>query len=636
MEKKTIAIRNALISNGERWLRVNDPPSIDKERSLNLSLINQPVSINRPENSDWNDLPTCRREFKSTEFSRPIDICLGVLESKAHWGKDFKRTGKKIYLSIIMPDAPLRVTGSSGDLKRAERIEIEFALGEKSNRIALVNKAAGSGNHPVPTLYLITDRVGGLPLKESVCQLRTPSSKAPRSIYLCHLAFRDIPIFRRLADMGWPPSEAVRDKLRARVAAFASSAATGKLIQTAGTYELRSGHVVDKPGIAITSIDELVTPSIDDGVEACLIGANKRLLWKSGGHFCPAQTAAFGQSAKSSEECRAWCMLSKLIFTHGNNKVRHEKISGNDGPSLWIRYNEQKTGEIWLRKNASRAFFLILLIAGTCLVYSIVFRWILKPIQQLSNAVEAASIDLTRRVVIPQSSSSDEIGILTRAFNALLARVTDVVEVEVHNLRMIGHDVRSPLQSLLAMPQSDESYRQIKRIQNAIERFEASRTPRDAFEQVEIGTEREDLAAFLKSLVVNAIEYKTFDNLEYQGPANGVFIDADIASLEDVVAHILDNGRRFRLPGTSIKISLSTVGDRAIIDIDNQGPRLSEDMLKSIFEYGVTTQGPDTRSLGQGLYAAKAFVTTMAGTIEAINLDAGMRFQITFPTAGSE
>ena len=400
------------------------------------------------------------------------------------------------------------------------------------------------------------------------------------------------------------------------------------LSPSAATFETEKYGVRDLIGSPEISIDKLVRPQIDQGVEICIYDT-ENLLWASNAGSCQSfDGAGRYHAAKKRAECDVWCILARELFTQSNDLSRGSHIDGLGSPIIMARYNEQLAGEIWLRQNAFRATYLVLLMLATGLVYAVVFRKVLRPIQQLSDNVEAATVDLTKRVVISSSSPSDELGILTRSFNALLARVTDVVDSEVNNLKMIGHDIRSPLQSLLAMPQSTDAYRQIKRIQNAIERFDASSGPREAFERADLVASREDLADFLSALVGNATEYHTFDNLRYVGPASGVWVNCELTALEDVISHVLNNGARYRKLGTEIVITLSLDSDKAVVDIDNQGPLIPAELGEAIFEYGVTTQGSETTSLGQGLYAAKSFITTMGGTIEAINLSDGVRFRI--------
>lgn len=628
----------ALRSTPDRLLLVNDPPSIAEQRTLGLALMDAPLVTNRLSVAEWDELHTCRRRFEAPS-QLPLDICLGVLAKKRRWGPDYKQTGKFIYLALVMQRPPLaNFTDETGDLAKADRIELEFRLGERSSRIAIVNKLAQSraADPMTPTAYGIDAGSSPKnPIPDALCRLRFDPAVTPRSVYLCRIPKKHVPVVDAVTPI-WPPDEALRARLRIRAAVIERQADGIGLRPVASNYIVRDGRVTDLAGKALLSMDQLMEQAAKPGLQACIIAGDGRVLWPRQDLACPARQLQRTSGPEAQAEASGgWWVLAGMLFD-SQQVTREFPINGAHGPKLWLHYDETRLAASWLPTNTSPTLPLVLLMIATCLVYLIVFRWVLQPIQRLSSAVEAASIDLTRRVVIPQTSASDEIGILTRAFNALLARVTDVVELEINNLRMIGHDIRSPLQSLLAMPQTEGSYRQIKRIQNAIERFEASRGAREAFDQVEIGTTREDVAAFLSDIVDNAQRYATFDGLEYRGPKAGVWIDADAALLEDVVAHILDNGRRYRHPGTIIFIDLHEAAGRVTISIRNTGPALPEGMEKEIFEYGVTTQGRASASLGQGLYAAKTFVTMMAGSIEAFNLPDGVVFQINLPVAGGD
>ncbi|WP_230782556.1 HAMP domain-containing sensor histidine kinase [Sphingomonas sp. Leaf37] len=623
------AIKNVLQPDEIRLL-LRDPPSLPAYRTLVPALLPYPMPLNRPQGADFTEYRTCRRNFDNPNGA-VLKACVGVLERSGRYSKDFIQTGKYVYVIVEFIDRSMMLHRiGSPSVTAGDHVRIVFQKDDQYDDVAIVEQIRPTfkGLRQVATPFLVSSKsVGGLPMSHSQCQLRLPSEQPGRRIYLCMLSHDALPIFNRFSKQ-WPPAALDRSKINVRVAVMKLDRKTGIAVTRASTFVSINDRIADLPGSAIISIDKIVMPHVDEGVEVCIRDGHK-IIWRSAAGICQSKGIS-GKSAKPNiiGSCDLWCLISRGIFTQRNNLQLKGFVDGVGSPEVIARYNEQLAGEIWIRENAFRATYLILLMMATGLVYAIVFRKVLLPIQQLSDNVEAATVDLSKRVVISTSSPSDELGILTRSFNALLARVTDVVEAEVNNLKMIGHDVRSPLQSLLAMPQTADAYRQIKRIQNAIERFDASSGPREAFERADLVSTREDLASFLNTLVENATGYGTFDNLIYRGPVSGLWVNCELTALEDVISHILTNGSRYREAGSDIVLSLSSEGDKAVLDIDNHGPRIADGMLEAIFEYGVTTQGPETKSLGQGLYAAKSFVTTMGGTIEAMNLTDGVRFRI--------
>lgn len=631
----------ATLQDPDIGLLLRDAAAIPAKRPLRPVLIREPLNLALPERADWDQLRTCRRTFQLGRL-KPIDVCIAMLEANPRWGEDFRQTGKFVYVTIGFDAGTMAIHDRGNmDIGQTDSLTLTFDYGRHSDEIVVLNemmrRKSGEGEVAIGSPFLRDPRTGSLTsLKGPACQIRRPAARPGRSIYLCQFSFKAVPIFSRLRH--WPPNALERRKLRSRVEVMKFEPRLGRAVRLAATFDGRPGHVRDTIGKSVASLDVMLSSSIDDQVEVCILGPGGRLVWKNPPADCGVSAPNdAGRVRPIDQACDIWCALSGLVFFGSGDRPVEIKIPDSQGYSVLAHYNEREAAEVWLRGNAKRAIFLLLLMAATLIVYLIVFRKVLQPIRGLSIDVERATVDLSKRVVLAYPTSGDEIASLVRSFNALLARVTDVVDAEVNNLKMIGHDIRSPLQSLLALiPPDDEGYRQVKRIYNAIERFDASSGPREAFEQASIAPKAEDVALFLGTIAKNAKKYGTFDDLVYSGPTQFVWIDVDTALLEDVVGHILDNGNRYRPAGSPITITLAQADGRAVIDIDNLGPHLADNMLTEIFEYGVTTQAPDGPSLGQGLYAAKSFVTRMGGTIEAINLAIGVRFRLTFPVSAAE
>jgi signal transduction histidine kinase len=193
----------------------------------------------------------------------------------------------------------------------------------------------------------------------------------------------------------------------------------------------------------------------------------------------------------------------------------------------------------------------------------------------------------------------------------------------------VGHEIMSPLQSLLALhaKEGDPSRRYIERMQQAVRVLYGSASPSEAFETTQLQVEPLDIDAFLQAVAGNA-PCAGLGQVEYQSRGESLWVRADEYPLEDVVTHILKNAERFRLPGSPVEIHLETGEGRAHIAIRNRGPQIPADMLDKIFEYGVSDQADSAAqgNRGQGLFVAKTYMAKMGGTIAARNLDDGVEF----------
>lgn len=235
----------------------------------------------------------------------------------------------------------------------------------------------------------------------------------------------------------------------------------------------------------------------------------------------------------------------------------------------------------------------------------------------------------------------DELGLLATALNELLRRVREDAgrekiraEQEKDMWHAVGHEIMSPLQSLLALhgQADDPSHRYISRMQQAVRVLYGSASPSEAFERSQFEVAAVDLARFVRNVAENA----GIADVVCSGCNQPVWVRADEYPLEDVFGHLLANAERHRLPGTAITLRLSSDGHHATVAIHNQGPHIPDGMLEKIFEYGVSDQ-PDAAaagSRGQGLFVAKTYMAKMGGTITASNQADGVSFSLCLPVLG--
>lgn len=241
--------------------------------------------------------------------------------------------------------------------------------------------------------------------------------------------------------------------------------------------------------------------------------------------------------------------------------------------------------------------------------------------------------------------SPDELGVLASALHDLLRRVKEDVERETIRTEQekqmwhaVGHEIMSPLQSLMVLHQTpeDQSHRYISRMQQAIKVLYGSATPSEAFQTTVLQLDEIDLHQFLAHVASNAPCIGVHD-VEFIAPATfkpqhkNSMVKADEYSLEDVVTHILKNADRYRPKGSAIRIHLTIDEVCAIITIHNRGPHIPEAMLEKIFEYGVSDQleSGANGNRGQGLFVAQTYMAKMGGTIKAQNVEDGVSFILT-------
>ena len=229
----------------------------------------------------------------------------------------------------------------------------------------------------------------------------------------------------------------------------------------------------------------------------------------------------------------------------------------------------------------------------------------------------------------------DELGILATGLSDLLRRVQEDAtreriraEQEKDLWHAVGHEIMSPLQSLLALHGNadDPSHRYISRMQQAVRILYGSASPSEAFQSSALQVQSVDIAEFLRNVAENA----GFADVRCAYSGDAVNVRADEYPLEDVFSHLLKNADRYRHPGTPITLSLECSETTATVTVHNAGPHIAGELIDKIFEYGVSDQ-PEAGAAGnrgQGLFVAKTYMAKMGGTIAVRNVGDGVSFDL--------
>lgn len=235
---------------------------------------------------------------------------------------------------------------------------------------------------------------------------------------------------------------------------------------------------------------------------------------------------------------------------------------------------------------------------------------------------------------------NDELGILAGRLDWLLARVREDasrerirVAQEKEQWHAVGHEIMSPLQSLLALHgnQEDPDYRYLARMQQAIRVLYGSASPSEAFQSSAVALGALDLDVFLANIADNA-SHIGVDNVVYARRGVPVLVHADEYALEDVVSHLLKNADRHRGPDTPITLALDPDVEMEpgsiSMKVHNIGPHIAPEWLDKIFEYGFSGSAGGEGRRGQGLFVAKTYMAKMGGTIHAVNEADGVSFYL--------
>jgi signal transduction histidine kinase len=259
------------------------------------------------------------------------------------------------------------------------------------------------------------------------------------------------------------------------------------------------------------------------------------------------------------------------------------------------------------------------------------------------NVQRDGSGDAVGQLDVSDLRGADELGILAGGLSDLLQRVKGDVQREQLRaqrerdmLQAVGHEILSPLQSLMVLhPQADDpAHRYVQRMQQAVRVLYGQASPSEALAAAQLELAPLDLDAFLREVADNA-RFAGVEDVRYAARHAPVTVRADAFCLEDVVTHILRNAQRHRSPGTPITLSLEPQAGRAEIGIHNVGAAIPEALLERIFDYGVSdTDDAGSGRRGQGLFVARTYMAKMGGTVQARNAGDGVQFVLSFPLGG--
>jgi two-component system OmpR family sensor kinase len=296
------------------------------------------------------------------------------------------------------------------------------------------------------------------------------------------------------------------------------------------------------------------------------------------------------------------------------------------------------------------SWYVAAMLGAIALAWLVIEVGLIRRITQLTKRAAAVSHNVQKdargdarigQLDVSDLRGSDELGILAGGLADLLQRVKDDVQREQLRaaqerdmLQAVGHEILSPLQSLMVLhpAEDDPGHRYVQRMQQAVRVLYGQASPSEALAAAELDLGTLDLDEFLHHVAANA-HFAGIEDVQYARLERPVPVRADAFSLEDVVTHILRNADRHRTPGTPIVLALEADDAQARVRIRNQGPPIPDDLLPKVFDYGVSDAPADDAQgrRGQGLFVARTYMAKMGGTIAASNEPDGVSFVLELP-----
>ena len=295
----------------------------------------------------------------------------------------------------------------------------------------------------------------------------------------------------------------------------------------------------------------------------------------------------------------------------------------------------------------------------------IVLRRVVLPIRILADGARAfAAGFLNRRVPLRRR---DELGDLADSLNQMAASLERRLEEEAAHARALAHlnqlqtefvatashELRTPVtairtyaEALLRPDILDEETRQecLAGIDRSSERLaRLVRTLLDVSRidsgRVSVALKPVDVAACISAAVAQAAPGAAGENVIVDLPPAVSPAYADPDRLEDVLANLIGNARKFSPADAPVTVRVRQDGDAVAIAVEDRGEGIPMDELPRIFDRFYRVERGAARSAGGsglGLYIARAYIDAMGGRLWAESTPgAGSTFVVTVPAMGT-
>ena len=295
-------------------------------------------------------------------------------------------------------------------------------------------------------------------------------------------------------------------------------------------------------------------------------------------------------------------------------------------------------------------------LAQTTLVALIVFPfgvWFLAqraltPLKRMTRAASRiSSQDLSQRVPVPRSR--DEVGELSVTLNRMLDRLQETLETQRRFTADASHELRTPVTAISGhvsylLRRTNPTEEQLEPL--GIIRGEALRMGKLVNDLLELA--RADAGLTVKREPMNLVETIEAVARELAPVAPGVRLRAfsptpllevsgDAGRLKQVVLNLVQNA--VNAGSSDVNVSLLREGDRARLEVLDNGPGIPEAAIPNLFERFYRVDGArSTRGNGSGLGLAivKWIVEQHGGAVEVESkVGEGTVFTVFLPVSGT-
>jgi heavy metal sensor kinase len=263
----------------------------------------------------------------------------------------------------------------------------------------------------------------------------------------------------------------------------------------------------------------------------------------------------------------------------------------------------------------------------------------LQPVDEITRRAEGiTSTNLSER--LPVIRSGDELERLSMSLNRMIERLDDAFQHINRFSADASHELRTPLtilqlelEGIAQNHRSDgslgdqigsaleETHRMSRIVESllAISRLDAGEVKMDKA-RVDLG----ELAASTASEMTLLAEEKAIQLRTHA--TRGIHVEGDRTRLQQVIVNLLDNAIKYTQEGGNVEINIGSEGNRAILEVSDNGPGIPVRALSHVFERFYRADKARSRATGGaglGLSIVKAICAAHSAEVKVSSQEGG-------------
>jgi signal transduction histidine kinase len=273
-------------------------------------------------------------------------------------------------------------------------------------------------------------------------------------------------------------------------------------------------------------------------------------------------------------------------------------------------------------------------------------RSTLKPLRDLRDAVQRILRTGQTNDRVPVNESDDAVDELSGLFNAMLARITTLIDGMRNALDHVAHDLRTPMTRLRVTAESalatNDPARHREALSDCLEesdRVLSMLTTLMDISEAETGTMKLNRSQVDLAGLVTEVTAVYEDTAEAAGVTltatapPGLSISVDRDRLRQALANLVDNAIKYTPASGRVEVEVQQLAGSVSISVRDTGAGIAEHEIPRIWDRLYRgDQSRTTRGLGLGLSLVRASVEAQGGTVGVTSQPGhGSTFTITLP-----